>query len=96
MALPDGPEGEMDIEGLDADGDWLWICGSHSLKRGKAELDEKELNDSLRSWRRPTRDPNRFFLGRLPLVARAGGLEPVAQDGERRAAHLRLHRRNPS
>ena len=25
-------DGEVDIEGLSVDGDFLWICGSHSLK----------------------------------------------------------------
>lgn len=91
LALPDGPEGEMDIEGLDGDGDWLWIVGSHSLKRGKADLGEQELIDSLEDLATTKRDPNRFFLGRVPLVRRDGGPEPVARDGERRIAHVKLH-----
>lgn len=71
--LPDGPPGEMDIEGLSVADGYLWICGSHSLKRGQpdgqgfGEMAETE-------W-----DPNRAFLGRVPLVDRGGGVfEPVA------------------
>jgi hypothetical protein len=35
LKLPDEGEGEIDIEGLDADGGYLWLIGSHSLKRKK-------------------------------------------------------------
>ena len=87
--LPEGAKGEMDIEGLAVSDGWLWVCGSHGLKRGKPG--GKKFKD-LRAidW-----DPNRGFLGRLPLVERSGGrFEPVAAadpiDGapERRAAML--------
>ena len=33
--LPGGPKGEMDIEGLACDDGWLWVVGSHALKRKK-------------------------------------------------------------
>ncbi|WP_114390211.1 DUF3616 domain-containing protein [Notoacmeibacter marinus] len=89
--LPDGIDGEMDIEGLEIADGWLWICGSHSLKRdgpdgkGLAGLDDID-------W-----DPNRAFLGRLPLLDRGDGVfEPVALvepvGGERReAAALKMN-----
>jgi hypothetical protein len=58
---------EMDVEGLAADDGWLWIVGSHSRTRRKpkqgSRLDAKgeaelaELKDN----------PNRFFIGRVPL-----------------------------
>lgn len=67
---------EMDVEGLAADDGWLWIVGSHSRTRRKpkkgAPLDEKgearlaELKDN----------PNRFFIGRVPLSR-------LSEDGER-------------
>lgn len=87
--LPAGAKGEMDIEGLAVSDGWLWVCGSHGLKRGKPG--SKKFKDlGAIGW-----DPNRGFLGRLPLVARADGrFEPVAQldpiDGApgRRAAML--------
>ena len=78
--LPDGPEGEMDIEGLCVSGGWLWVTGSHALKR----KDPKP--GKLRRLEKTSWDPNRAFLGRLPLVDRGAGVfEPVAKDGPRRA-----------
>lgn len=90
LDLPDGPGGEMDIEGLMADDGWLWVVGSHSLKRGKAQGDGEE---ALRRLAKIERDPNRMFLGRIPLVEKNGGAMPVAKDGERRAQTLRLSKK---
>ena len=70
--LPDDADGEMDIEGLEIQDGWLWVTGSHSLKRddpgskGLAGLDDID-------W-----DENRSFLGRVPLIDRGNGVfEPV-------------------
>ncbi|EAU41049.1 hypothetical protein FP2506_12319 [Fulvimarina pelagi HTCC2506] len=66
--LPDGPDGEMDIEGLAVADGYLWICGSHSLKRDKIEgggvYDLEDLD-----W-----DANRGFLGRVPLLDKGDGI----------------------
>jgi hypothetical protein len=71
--LPDGPSGEMDIEGLAIADGYLWICGSHSLKRDDPGEDGLEDMADI-DW-----DPNRGFLGRVPLVDRGEGVfEPVA------------------
>ena len=89
--LPAGPDGEMDIEGLDVDDGWLWITGSHSLKRDKPELDDHDPEDALARMADIDRDPNRYFLGRVPLKAEGHGLFlPVAEDGDRRAACVKL------
>ena len=88
LDLPAGPGGEMDIEGLMADDGWLWVVGSHSSKRGKAKGNPGE---ALRRLARIKRDPNRMFLGRIPLAQRDGLPMPVAEDGERRAQTLRLY-----
>jgi hypothetical protein len=37
LDLPGGEEEEIDIEGMDFDGGYLWIVGSHGLKRRKAK-----------------------------------------------------------
>jgi hypothetical protein len=93
--LPDGPDGEMDIEGLSVQDGWLWIAGSHGLKRDGPDGAPKhfgELDDI--DW-----DLNRGFLGRVPLLDRGEGvLEPVArietlQGGERRAACLPMDKK---
>jgi hypothetical protein len=88
LGLPGGSDGEMDIEGLMADEGWLWIVGSHGLKRGKAKGDAEEALQSLAEIKR---DPNRMFLGRVPLAERDGAPALVAEDGERRLQTIRLH-----
>ena len=86
--LPDGGDGEMDIEGMAIDGGWLWIVGSHSLKRSK--LRDGDDLDQLPDIKA---DRNRCFLGRMPLVERVPGIfDPVARDGDRRAASLHIRK----
>lgn len=76
--LPDGPDGEMDIEGLDVDDGWLWVAGSHSLKRDKPHEDD-DHEQALAELTDIDVDPNRWFLGRLPLRDDGDGLfTPVA------------------
>jgi hypothetical protein len=91
--LPDGPAGEMDIEGLAADGGWLWVVGSHALKRGKPKREKHGAAKALKRLRRLQRDPNRFFLGRVPLAQEGDGVvHPVDVAGERRAQSVPLAR----
>ncbi|MEO1775864.1 MAG: DUF3616 domain-containing protein [Pseudomonadota bacterium] len=90
---PDGPEGEADIEGLavseDADGPWLWIAGSHALKRRKAKRAEHDAEKAAKRLRKIEREANRYLLGRVPLAPAAdGGLMPVARHRDRTAAAL--------
>ncbi len=61
-------EGEVDIEGLSVDGDYLWICGSHSLKRKKPDPDEHGVEEALERLTKVECEPNRYLLGRIPLV----------------------------
>lgn len=91
--LPGGPMGEMDIEGLAVAGGYLWISGSHSLKRDSPSTiqpDISDLNDI--DW-----DKNRGFLGRVPLADHGNGVyEPVASINSikggksRRAAMMKM------
>ncbi len=87
----DDPEAEVDIEGLaEADG-WLWVLGSHARTRPKPTRYEDDCIDldeiaSLKNTRA------RCLIARLPLAVDpqvAGGLLPVARDGERRAGLVR-------
>lgn len=78
LDLPDGPSGEMDIEGLAVDDDFLWITGSHSLKRDKPD-DGDDRSDALEALADLDRDPNRWFLGRLPLRLEKGGIHGIAK-----------------
>ena len=89
--LPAGADGEMDIEGLCADDGFLWIVGSHSLKRSKPKRDENGSPEALQNMEEIEREPNRYFLGRIPLVEEVPGLFlPARSDSERQAAWLKL------
>lgn len=71
--LPAGIDGEMDIEGLAISDGYLWVTGSHSLKRGKPETGGELEGLGEIEW-----DANRGFLGRVPLLDRGDGIhEPV-------------------
>jgi hypothetical protein len=91
--LPGGPDGEMDIEGLDTDGDWLWITGSHSLKRGSPD-DDDDPAEALEEMAEIDRDPNRYFIGRVPLVATEEGYAPARAGETREAAALKLKKKS--
>jgi Protein of unknown function (DUF3616) len=92
--LPAGADGEMDIEGLCADDGFLWIVGSHSRKRSKPKRDKNDRSEALQRMEEIEREPNRYFLGRIPLLEEAPGLfSPVRADGERQAAWFKLGKR---
>lgn len=92
--LPAGPDGEMDIEGLCATDGYLWIIGSHALKRSKPKRDENTADKALERLEDVDREPNRYFLGRLPLVeVQAGLFEPVRVDGTRQASCVKFGKR---
>jgi hypothetical protein len=94
VELPGGAEGEMDIEGLAAEHGYLWIVGSHSLKRCKPKSDEGDACDALRRIEKVDREPNRYFLGRIPLIEQEPGLfAPTRSDGDRRAAWVKFGKR---
>ena len=69
--LPEGEDGEMDIEGLDVDGGYLWVVGSHSLTREKPKPDEHDPDDALARLTEVEEHPNRHFLGCIPLLEKA-------------------------
>lgn len=81
-------EQEADLEGLSADGDWLWVVGSHARTRSKVEKAKDECIDlEALADLKDTRP--RCLLARLPLIERSGILHPVSADGTgRRAAML--------
>ncbi|UEM04346.1 DUF3616 domain-containing protein [Skermanella rosea] len=91
-------EGEVDIEGLSVDGDYLWICGSHSLKRKKPDPDETGVEEALERLTRVECEPNRYLLGRIPLVretedgvhALARSAPPDGGGPGRRAGRLKM------
>jgi hypothetical protein len=95
LDLPDGREGEMDIEGMSIADGFLWVVGSHSLKRKKVTPKSETVQESLDSLATVSRDRNRFTLACLPLVAEGDGVVGLAaqadgEDGPREARMLKI------
>lgn len=74
--FPNGSEEEADVEGLAVADGYLWVVGSHSLKRKKPKPDDT-VEDALEKLTLVEREANRFLLGRIPL---AGGDRPGVPD----------------
>jgi hypothetical protein len=86
-------ETEIDLEGMALDGGWVWLVGSHALKRKKPRPDQDSAKKTIKRLGRVEREVNRYFLARVPLEEGANGPEPVkkAMDG-RRAAVVRMRK----
>jgi hypothetical protein len=85
--LPDA-EGEVDIEGMDVEGDWLWVVGSHSLARRRPKPGEQTPAEMLRRLTEVKAQANRHLLARIPLTH--DDRIPVRADGTRRSAWLKF------
>ncbi|MFC3626844.1 DUF3616 domain-containing protein [Vogesella amnigena] len=90
LDLPDAANVEADIEGLAIADGYLWLVGSHGLKR-KAPKPERSTADNLARLATVGSDGNRCLLARIPLQDDASGQPQLArqtQDG-RSAARLK-------
>ena len=65
---------EIDIEGLDHHDSWLWLVGSHSIKRKKVEK-EGTTEKRIKRLAKTEIEGNRFMLARIPLVHAQGGTD---------------------
>lgn len=94
LALPAGEEEEADIEGLDVADGYLWLVGSHSLKRSNPKPD-KTVTDNRKRLSSVESDGNRFLLARIPLSLEGPdqtlGKEISGPDATRVASQLRGH-----
>jgi len=83
FTLPAADSEEADIEGMDVADGWLWIVGSHSVKR----KNPKPADDSdavAKKLANISRDGNRHLLARIPI----DGRKVKRTDGDRRAASI--------
>lgn len=90
LDLPDEAAVEADIEGLAVADGYLWLVGSHGLKR-KAPRREREMAANLKRLATVSHDGNRCLLARIPLQDDGNGLFSLQRetaDG-RRAARLK-------
>ncbi|TGE14779.1 DUF3616 domain-containing protein [Hymenobacter elongatus] len=68
LDLPGGAESEIDIEGLAEAHHYLWLVGSHSLKRKQPNPDHEDVAKQIAKLAKVETDPNRFMLARIPLL----------------------------
>ena len=84
---------EMDIEGLCVYGGYLYACGSHSSKRGKAKPDDP-VRKQIKKLRQLKIDHNRYTFVRIPVANDENGelsLVKRTKDG-RRAQRLKANK----
>lgn len=90
LDLPGAPDEEADLEGMAVADGFLWVVGSHGLKRKNAKPD-REHTDNARRLAKVALDGNRRLLACLPIEPDAQG-EPClvrqARDG-RKALRLK-------
>ncbi|MES2757355.1 MAG: DUF3616 domain-containing protein [Pseudomonadota bacterium] len=86
-----GKIAEVDVEGMDFHDGYLWVVGSHSLKRGQPK-DGDTAADAGKRLAKISADGNRYLLARIPVVEIEGSfvLAREADDGgvTRSAAQL--------
>jgi hypothetical protein len=77
------PPEEADIEGLAYEDGYLWLVGSHSLKRKNPDPD-KGSKGQQNQLAKISSDGNRFLLARVPVVQQEGAyllVKAVDRDG---------------
>lgn len=90
VATPKDPADleEVDIEGLDYGGGYLWLVGSHSLKRVNPTLEDGH-KQAKKQLAKISTDGNRYLLARIPLVEVDGSYTLMKESnklGEKRTA----------
>ncbi len=90
LDLPGAADEEADLEGMAVSQGWLWVVGSHGLKRKNAK-DGRDHTENAKRLSKVTLDGNRRLLACLPIEPDANGqpcLVHKAKDG-RRALRLK-------
>lgn len=88
---------EVDMEGLDYNDGYLWLVGSHSLKRKKPKLKDGAQR-AQEQMAQVNSDGNRYLLARIPVVERDGTYtltKKETRNGKERTA-AQLHGNNQS
>ncbi|MFA6179113.1 MAG: DUF3616 domain-containing protein [Candidatus Methylopumilus sp.] len=94
VATPKDPADmeEVDIEGLDYGSGYLWLVGSHSLKRINPTLEDGSKH-AQKQLAKISADGNRYLLARIPLAEVDGSytlMKEYGKTGEKRTA-AQLH-----
>jgi hypothetical protein len=64
---------EMDIEGMDYDGKYLWVVGSHSWVRENIDGEAEDQEEEAKKLCEVSIDKNRCILARIPCVKNKEG-----------------------
>ena len=72
LDLPGAADEEADLEGMAVADGYLWVVGSHGLKRKNAE-DERDNASNAKRLAKLTLDRNRRLLACLPIETDASG-----------------------
>ena len=67
VKLPASEDEEVDIEGLGVEDHYLWITGSHSLKR-EQPAEAGDAKKDIAALAHIVRETNRFLIARIPFV----------------------------
>ncbi|MHC2991206.1 hypothetical protein OB13_06270 [Pontibacter sp. HJ8] len=67
LELPAQDKSEVDIEGMGMADNYLWLIGSHSLKRKKPKRHDS-IEKQIKTLSKVRSDPNRYLLARIPIL----------------------------
>jgi len=95
LDLPNQDASEIDIEGMGMADSYLWLIGSHSLKRKKPKRHDS-ISKQIKALAKVKNDPNRYLLARIPMLkdAKTGDytLHKETEDPEKPGHMLRAAR----
>ncbi len=80
-ALETGFDQEIDIEGMAFQSDYLWIIGSHSIKRKKAKEDDTPVK-GIKKIAKKEQAGNRYIVARIPVVKNEIGEPELRKTGD--------------
>ncbi|MDO9208256.1 MAG: DUF3616 domain-containing protein [Sulfuricurvum sp.] len=88
VAPPNDPADleEVDVEGLDYEDGYLWLVGSHSLKRKKPTLKDG-AKEAQKQLAKVSTDGNRYLLARIPIVEGDGTYTLTKEVTQKRKKH---------
>ena len=89
LDLPGAADEEADLEGMAVANGWLWVVGSHGLKRKNAKEGREPLENAKR-LAKVTLDGNRLLLACLPIGPDANGQPCLVRETKDGRQALRL------
>ena len=89
LDLPGDADEEADLEGMAVADGYLWVVGSHGLKRKNAK-DDRDHAGNAKRLAKLSLDRNRRLLARLPITTDASGAPRLVKEAEDGRRALRL------